>query len=395
MPPRHATPAATPFAVEVRGVTKRFDGAATPALDGVSLGIRANEFYTLLGPSGCGKTTLLRLIAGFEYPSAGEILLAGQAIGALPPYRRPVNTVFQSYALFPHMSVARNVGFGLEMQGRPRDEIRSRTAEVLALVRLEEFAGRATSALSGGQQQRVALARALAPSPRVLLLDEPLSALDYKLRKGMQIELKRMQHETGITFVFVTHDQDEALSMSDRIAIMSAGRILQVDEPRTVYERPATRFVADFIGESNLLEGSVESVRPEALRLRLDAGASIELDGAELPPELHRIGARCTVVVRPEHASVVPVHHGSREDGSDTALEGTLEHTVYSGTDTHRHVRLADGSAFIVRTPNLAAAASARSAASAHEPNLADGVHERGAAVRVSIAPGAARPVAD
>ena len=384
--PAAVRPASGAPAVEARDVVKRFGtgNAATLALDGVSIAVRPGEFFTLLGPSGCGKTTLLRLIAGFEYPSAGSLLLDGEDIGALPPYRRPVNTVFQSYALFPHMSVEANVGFGLEMQGRPKDEVRARTGQMLELVRLGEFRRRRTSELSGGQQQRVALARALAPGPRVLLLDEPLSALDYKLRKGMQIELKRMQHDTGITFVFVTHDQDEALSMSDRVAVMSAGRVLQVGDPRTVYERPATRFVADFIGESNLLGATVESAVDGVVRVRLDAGASlsIEADGGAGGggAATHRAGDRCTLVVRPEHASLerAPGAAGHVPDG---ALDGTLEHAVYSGTDTHRHVRLADGTGFVVRTPNAVDA---------------DGsVDEPGTAVRVRIRPGAARPVAD
>jgi spermidine/putrescine transport system ATP-binding protein len=243
------------LAIEAVGVTKRFGsgGHAVLALDGVDLEIRENEFFTLLGPSGCGKTTLLRLIAGFEQPTAGEIRLQGEPITHLPPYRRPVNTVFQSYALFPHLSIGRNVSFGLEMQGREKDAILARVGEVLRLVHLEGYDDRMPAQLSGGQQQRVALARALANQPRVLLLDEPLSALDRKLRKGMQLELKRLQTETGLTFVFVTHDQDEALTMSDRIAVMRDGHVLQVGSPEEIYERPNSRFVADFIGETNLL----------------------------------------------------------------------------------------------------------------------------------------------
>uniref|UniRef100_A4WSB4 ABC transporter related n=1 Tax=Cereibacter sphaeroides (strain ATCC 17025 / ATH 2.4.3) TaxID=349102 RepID=A4WSB4_CERS5 len=231
-----------PTAVEARNVVKAFGQGevAVRALDDVSVGIRRGEFFTLLGPSGCGKTTLLRLIAGFEAPTSGTILLDGRDITADPPNRRPINTVFQSYALFPHLTVAENVGFGLRMQGKPRAEIGNVTARMLALVRLEALAGRRVAQLSGGQQQRVALARALAPQPRVLLLDEPLSALDLKLRKEMQIELKRLQHETGITFVFVTHDQEEALTMSDRIGVMSAGRILQIGPPREIYTRRRT-----------------------------------------------------------------------------------------------------------------------------------------------------------
>src|SRR5690606_30192557 len=214
-------------AVEAKGIVKTFGQGANAlrALDNVSIVIRENEFFTLLGPSGCGKTTLLRLIAGFEYPTEGAILLYGEDIAGLPPFKRPVNTVFQSYALFPHLTVAENIAFGLEMLGRPKEETAARVAAMLKLVHMEELGGRRTDQISGGQAQRVALARALAPSPKVLLLDEPLSALDYKLRKEMQIELKRLQHETGITFIFVTHDQEEALTMSDRIAVMSKGKI--------------------------------------------------------------------------------------------------------------------------------------------------------------------------
>ena len=250
-------------AIQAKGVTKLFQGTGqdtVKALDNVSVSIRENEFFTLLGPSGCGKTTLLRLIAGFDFPTEGEILLHGENIAPLPPYKRPVNTVFQSYALFPHMTVGQNIGFGLEMLGRPKAEIEARVSEMLKLVQMQELRNRRIGQISGGQQQRVALARALAPAPKVLLLDEPLSALDYKLRKDMQIELKRLQHETGITFIFVTHDQEEALTMSDRIAVMSKGKILQIGSPRDIYDRPSERFVANFIGETNFLEGHVAAV---------------------------------------------------------------------------------------------------------------------------------------
>ena len=243
-------------AIEAVGVTKIFQSSgqdSLKALDNVSVTIGENEFFTLLGPSGCGKTTLLRLIAGFDFPTDGQILLHGQDIAPLPPFQRPVNTVFQNYALFPHMTVGQNIGFGLEMQGKPRAEIEARVSEMLKLVQMGDLRNRRTSQISGGQQQRVALARALAPKPKVLLLDEPLSALDYKLRKEMQIELKRLQLETGITFIFVTHDQEEALTMSDRIAVMNKGQILQIGSPHDIYDRPAQRFVADFIGETNFL----------------------------------------------------------------------------------------------------------------------------------------------
>jgi spermidine/putrescine transport system ATP-binding protein len=230
-----ATAVGATAAVEARDVTKIFGSGSSSvtALDRVSVSIKQNEFFTLLGPSGCGKTTLLRLIAGFELPTSGSILLEGEEVGHLPPFKRQVNTVFQSYALFPHMTVAENIGFGLEMLGRPKAEITARVDAMLRLVRMEELTARRITQISGGQQQRVALARALAPQPKVLLLDEPLSALDFKLRKDMQIELKRLQHETGITFIFVTHDQEEALTMSDRIAVMSRQHP-QIGSPRNL-----------------------------------------------------------------------------------------------------------------------------------------------------------------
>jgi spermidine/putrescine transport system ATP-binding protein len=330
-------------AIEAKGVSKVFQGAVT-ALDNVSVTIRENEFFTLLGPSGCGKTTLLRLIAGFDFPTAGEILLYGDDIAPLPPFKRPVNTVFQSYALFPHMTVAQNIGFGLEMLGRPRREIDARVDAMLKLVRMEELKNRRTSQISGGQQQRVALARALAPQPKVLLLDEPLSALDYKLRKEMQIELKRLQLETGITFIFVTHDQEEALTMSDRIAVMSAGRILQVGSPRDIYDRPAERFVADFIGETNFIDGVVESATDAAASVRLGNGARLS---AGLPDGLSPTGP-VTLVIRPEQARIVP-------ELAHATISGILENAIYLGTDTHYQIRLDDGGVFVVRQQNARA----------------------------------------
>jgi spermidine/putrescine transport system ATP-binding protein len=255
--------------IDVQDVSKSFaspnSAEVVYALDKVGLQIADNEFFTLLGPSGCGKTTLLRLIGGFETPTSGRIRIADIEAGPLPPQKRPVNTVFQSYALFPHLTVAENVAFGLQMLGVSKPQIKIRVQEALGLVRLSEYGSRFPKQLSGGQQQRVAVARALAPSPKVLLLDEPLSALDLKLRKEMQSELKRLQRETGITFVLVTHDQEEALAMSDRIAVMSAGRVLQVGDPHEIYERPASRFVADFVGESNLIPGATLGIDPAAL----------------------------------------------------------------------------------------------------------------------------------
>jgi spermidine/putrescine transport system ATP-binding protein len=328
-------------AIEVHGVSKIFGtgDAQVAALANVSVSIRENEFFTLLGPSGCGKTTLLRLIAGFDFPTDGEILLYGQNIAPLPPYKRPVNTVFQNYALFPHMTVAENIGFGLQMLGKPKAEIDARVAEMLKLVKMEALARRRTSQISGGQQQRVALARALAPQPRVLLLDEPLSALDYKLRKDMQIELKRLQHETGITFIFVTHDQEEALTMSDRIAVMSSGKILQVGSPWDIYDKPAERFVADFIGETNFLTAAIGDVADGKAHVRLKSGATI----AATIAEGFKPNAEATIVVRPEHAKAV------KGQGD---LAGTVETIVYFGTDTHIHVRLDDGGLFTVRQQN-------------------------------------------
>jgi spermidine/putrescine ABC transporter ATP-binding subunit len=279
--------------LEIAGVTRRF-GAVT-AVDGVSLSIGEGEFFALLGASGSGKTTLLRMLAGFETPDAGRILLDGADITRLPPNRRPVNLMFQSYALFPHMTVAENVAYGLEMERRPRAEIRARVAEMLETVQLSAFAGRKPDQLSGGQRQRVALARALVKRPRVLLLDEPLAALDAKLRAQMQLELKRLQHEVGITFVVVTHDQEEALVMADRIAILRAGRLEQVGKPREVYETPATRYAADFIGQMNFLPGRAEEggvILPDGTRIRATgggpaAGAAV----AAVRPERIRLGA--------------------------------------------------------------------------------------------------------
>jgi spermidine/putrescine transport system ATP-binding protein len=331
-------------AIEAKGVTKLFQGAgqdSVKALDHVSVSIRENEFFTLLGPSGCGKTTLLRLIAGFDFPTDGDILLYGENIAPLPPYKRPVNTVFQNYALFPHMTVGQNIGFGLEMLGRPKAQIESRITEMLQLVQMEELRNRKTSQISGGQQQRVALARALAPAPKVLLLDEPLSALDYKLRKDMQIELKRLQHETGITFIFVTHDQEEALTMSDRIAVMSKGRILQVGSPRDIYDRPSERFVANFIGETNFLEGHVTEIRESEAVVKLAGGTVIN---AGLPEGV-KLAGKVTVVVRPEHADLV-------KPGAKGDLWGKLSNIVYFGTDTHYHVMLDGGIPFIIRQQN-------------------------------------------
>ncbi len=330
--------------IEIDGVSKVFGSGvqAFTALDNVTVTIRENEFFTLLGPSGCGKTTLLRTIAGFNAPTNGAVRLDGQDLVSLPPYKRPVNTVFQNYALFPHMTVAENIGFGLEMLNRPKAEISSTVDQMLDLVQMTAMAGRRTSEISGGQQQRVALARALAPRPKVLLLDEPLSALDYKLRKGMQVELKRLQNETGITFVFVTHDQEEALSMSDRIAVMNHAQILQVGSPHEIYEHPSERFVAEFIGETNFLIGTVTQADETQGNVALDAGGNIV---ARLPQGEGGMG-QVTVAVRPEQATFCA------PDSGEATVSGTVSNVVYLGTDTHFHLTLDDGNPFALRLQN-------------------------------------------
>ena len=256
------------YAVELRNVVKRF-GQVT-AVDHVSLTIPHGEFFSLLGPSGCGKTTTLRMIGGFEIPNEGEVLIENEAQGYKPPFQRPVNTVFQSYALFPHMNIHQNVAFGLQMRKVSRDEIDNKVHDMLELVHLPGMSNRKPNQLSGGQQQRVALARALINQPKVLLLDEPLGALDLKLRKAMQLELKSIQERVGITFIYVTHDQEEALTMSDRIAVMHQGKVLQVGTPEEIYEHPQNRFVADFIGETNFMIGKVAKVAPNEVQIRVD-----------------------------------------------------------------------------------------------------------------------------
>ena len=329
--------------VSVQDVSKIFGPAATGlrALDNVSVDIRRNEFFTLLGPSGCGKTTLLRMIAGFEVPTSGAIFLEDQDITVIPPFKRPVNTVFQSYALFPHLTVSQNIAFGLEMLGRPRSEITATVKEMLDLVRMGEMADRLPAQLSGGQQQRVALARAIAPRPSVLLLDEPLSALDLKLRKQMQIELKRMQTDTGITFIFVTHDQEEALTMSDRIAVMSAGNILQIGSPHEIYNHPANRFVAGFIGESNFLSGTVtEAGRGDArpVTVRLSGGREVEAAAAagETP------AGEVSLAIRPEQIII-------RKAGEAAVVPGVVANAVYFGTDVHCYITTDAGETVVAR----------------------------------------------
>ena len=325
--------------VAVRQVVKRF-GTFT-ALAGVSMTIGHNQFFTLLGPSGCGKTTLLRCMAGFEDVTEGTILLEGRDIARLAPNLRPVNTVFQHYALFPHMTVAENVAFGLKMQGMAPEARRKRAGEMLDLVHLSAFADRLPAQLSGGQQQRVALARALAPAPRVLLLDEPLSALDLKLRQAMRVELKQLQEDSGITFIFVTHDQEEALTMSDRIAVMSNGQVQQIGSARGIYEAPVNRFVADFIGETNLLPVKVASLAGGMARVVLPGGHEITCAAAQAGP-----GGTHHVSIRPERLTIAPAGTGD--------LNATVDRLIYLGTDLQVLARLADGTALHLRLQNSA-----------------------------------------
>ncbi len=328
-------------AIAISGVSKTFRGSSLAALDGVSLNILKNEFFTLLGPSGCGKTTLLRMIAGFENPDEGSIAIDGIVMGSTPPNLRPVNTVFQSYALFPHMSVAQNIAFALEMLGRPRDAIRRRVAEMIRLLRLEGLSERTPAQLSGGQQQRVALGRALAPEPKVLLLDEPLSALDLKLRKEMQIELKRLQMATGITFVFVTHDQEEALRMSDRIAVMRDGKLMQVGRSTEIYERPANLFVAEFIGDANFLPAVCVERNGVGGRFRLSCCGEAIVELIVADANNIATGAKAVLVVRPERVSLAPLQ--------SALLHGEVPEAIYSGSDLMLHARLVDGTLLRVR----------------------------------------------
>ncbi|MGH3132634.1 MAG: ABC transporter ATP-binding protein [Gaiellaceae bacterium] len=320
--------------VELVGVTKRFGDVA--AVDGVDLEVRPGEFLSLLGPSGCGKTTTLRLVAGFERPDRGEVRIGGADVSRLPAYKRNVNTVFQSYALFPHLNVRDNVAYGLKQRGLGRKERRTRAEEMLELVRLEGFATRKPRQLSGGQQQRVALARALVMRPRVLLLDEPLGALDLKVRRKLQIELKRIQEGIGITFVYVTHDQEEALTMSDRVAVMNAGRIEQLGAPREIYDRPATRFVADFIGETNFIRqaGGVVAVRPERVQLARDAH---QADG-ELPATVLTtmvVGPAVQCLVRTDDGQEVLVREQRAKEGAgaESLREGERVFVSWAGDD--------------------------------------------------------------
>ena len=313
----------TPIVIAVEEVTKRYGDFVAVAL--ADFDIRRAEFFSMLGPSGCGKTTMLRMIAGFETPSSGQIRLEGADVSRVPPYRRNVNTVFQQYALFPHMNVADNVAFGPRTKGLDEAETRKRVATMLDVVRLGSFADRYPSQLSGGQKQRVALARALVNHPSALLLDEPLSALDLKLRQAMQLELKRIQREVGITFIFVTHDQEEALTMSDRIAVMSAGHVEQVGTPEEIYDSPATPFVAGFIGSANLLPASVESVRDALAVVRVAGDRTVEVPIANE----HRFAAgdEAMVMVRPERVRLSV----EQPSNGDPPLPVTVAELIFQG----------------------------------------------------------------
>jgi len=321
---------ASEFAVELREVVKKFltpEGNEMAAVDHVTMQIRNGEFFSMLGSSGCGKTTSLRMIAGFEWPTEGDVYIEGKPMGHLPPFQRNVNTVFQSYALFQHMTVFQNVAFGLEMEGASKDEIVRRVGHSLEMVQLTGMDRRRPKQLSGGQQQRVALARALVKTPDVLLLDEPLGALDLKLRKEMQLELKALQQQLGITFIYVTHDQEEALTMSDRIAVMSKGKIMQMGTSVEVYERPANRFVAEFIGESNFLDGKVKSIKGDQAVVTVPAWGE-ELTGivtSKIKP-----GDDVSVSIRPEKMRLT-----DKQGIKENSLEGVVMTSTYIGSDTH------------------------------------------------------------
>ena len=345
----------------VAGVSKRFGAVA--AVDGVSLDIARGEFFALLGPSGCGKTTLLRLLAGFETPDGGTIRLDGADLAALPPYRRPVNMMFQSYALFPHMTVAGNVAFGLRQERVKRAEIEARVAEALALVELAPLARRKPHQLSGGQQQRVALARSLVKRPRLLLLDEPLAALDRKLREQTRFALMAIQRRIGITFVIVTHDQDEAMTVADRIAVMDRGRIVQVADPAGLYEAPRSRYVAEFVGDVNIFEGRARQVGADAVAIALpEAPAGLT---APAPPERPAQGDAVLLAVRPEKIAIAPEPPpgtntldagtpGADTPGMDNVMAGVVAEIAYLGSTSTYRVRLDSGKTVAaVRTNRL------------------------------------------
>ncbi len=342
--------------VEIVDVTKRF-GAVT-AVDRMNLQIENGAFYSFLGPSGCGKTTTLRMIAGFEQPTSGEILLAGEPVAGIPPYRRNVNTVFQHYALFPHMDVIQNVGYGLRQKNVGRQEELERAGRALELVRLTGYEHRRTWELSGGQQQRVALARALVNQPTVLLLDEPLGALDLKLRKEMQLELKALQQEVGITFVYVTHDQEEALTMSDVIVVMNEGKILQMGGPTDLYEQPVDTFVANFIGVSNPIKGKITTFDVATHRAEIEGPRGLRLAGRVTDPAARPApGTDVTVAVRPERLQVDPADSAVPDGSTWVSVPGRIQQGTYLGEQTEYRVETELAGELIVRRQNAAGAA--------------------------------------
>lgn len=335
---------AFPLDVELKQVYKVYNGET--AVSGINLSIRKGEFFSILGPSGCGKTTTLRLIAGFEMPSAGEVLIQNHTMNDVPPYRRPVNTVFQSYALFSHLTVEENVAFGLNIKKLPKAEVKQRAQQALMNVQMESFAKRFPSQLSGGQQQRVALARALVNQPTVVLLDEPLGALDLKLRKEMQVELSKLHQELGLTFVMVTHDQEEALSLSDRIAVMKGGKIEQIGTPNEIYDYPRTPFVADFIGDTNLFEGHIEENNQTTYLIKTTTG--LDLTVQTTTPSHHSLSTSVVVSVRPEKINLTL----EKPSEDHNCFQGRLAHIMFLGTHTQYVVELKNGNSLTVMQPN-------------------------------------------
>ena len=331
--------------VELKGVTKRFENIT--AVDGASISVNRREIFSLLGPSGCGKTTTLRLIAGLETPDDGKILINGKVVNNVPPYERPSNTIFQRLALFPHMTVEENLAFGLKLKRVPKEELKQRIREILKVVGLEGYERRRPNQLSGGQQQRIALARSLVLEPEVLLLDEPLSSLDRKLRKEMQVELKRIQRNVGTTFVYVTHDQKVALAISDRIAIMVDGKIVEIDTPTNIYERPKTKFAGRFVGASNTFTGKVVSKKNAMIQVETESGLKI----SALGDKKISVGENVEIVVRPERLTVLPENVS---DETDNRVIGEIEEVTYQGEFTELEITLTSGDKMAVRLANKA-----------------------------------------
>lgn len=324
--------------VQLVNAFKSYEKNGDPVVKGISLDVKEGEFLTILGPSGCGKTTTLRMIAGFEELTSGNIYIDKEEVSLKAPYERNVNTVFQNYALFPHLNVYNNIAFGLTMKKVAKTKIKEKVNEMIKIVRLEGYEDRMPSQLSGGQKQRVAIARAIINSPKVLLLDEPLGALDLKLRKQMQLELKHLQKELGITFIYVTHDQEEALTMSDRIAVMNEGNLEQIASPEEIYEKPKTKFVADFIGETNLIEGKVSSIENEKALLEIGQSKNIKVEDLGFS-----IGEFVCIAVRPERLKIK-----SRPNLDDQWLEGTLKEKIYMGSVLKTVVELNNGKDIVI-----------------------------------------------